>query len=558
MRKRRLLSWLKTPASRRGIYFALPGEVWDFWSYRRLAEFTHRIAAGLLAAGVGENDVVSFILRSGPSFVATFFGTLLAGATPSPIAPALVFQGAASYAKHVRGVLQMARPALIVTEEDGRQELEQIAPRAGLTGIRTVADVAAEAGAVVPFVERPPARLALLQFTSGSSGQSRGILVPFRALEENVAAIRHWLRWTEEDTFASWLPLHHDMGLIGGLISSVVSQSDLRLLQPEEFVRNPLRYLQCFGAYGAKLTVTASFGLDYLARKVRPEALMGLDFSAWRGMVVGAERIERRALESVYRLLSPHGFRRQTILPAYGLAEATLAVTGLPLDERWTSLTVEPESLAIGRRVVVCDEPQRGQHVTGCGRPLAGVSVFVVDENDRRLPDGTVGEIVVSGSSVAAGYKQEDDTAALTRFANGRLYTGDAGFFKQGQLYVLGRLGDSLKVRGRVIFSEDMEETLGALALPRHRLVALLGVHEGKPHAVIVIEGGYGRPDALRTLLRRQTAGAEVVLIEAEKGTIARTSSGKPRRRHLWRAFIAGKLAGSVVKAGDDLAQGDE
>ncbi|HEX7240490.1 MAG TPA: AMP-binding protein [Longimicrobiaceae bacterium] len=540
---RPLLAWLDDPAADRGIHFARADGTWSFHAYARLAELARRAAGALACEGVRRDDVVTLMGRSGPEFVAAFFGTLLAGATPSPVAPPLTFGDPDAYRDHLAGVLRTARPALVVADAELADEVAGLAGGAWRT-LDAASLLAGDAAADPPG--RGVAELALLQLTSGSSGPARAVRVPYAALEANVGAIRHWLRWTRDDAFASWLPLHHDMGLVGGLLSSVVAGSDLWLLQPEHFVREPLRWLRGLGASGARLTVTPAFGLDHAARRVPAEALEGLDFSGVRGVVVGAERIDARTLDAFQALLAPAGLRREALLPAYGLAEATLAVSGVPVDEGWTGVAVEPASLALGRAV----EPAAdgGATVVGCGRPLAGVDVRIEDEDRSPLPEGHVGEVVVRGASLAAGYGGE--AASLTTLADGVLRTGDAGFLLDGQLFVLGRLGDSVKVRGRVVFSEDLEVALGEAGASRPRVAVLLGVHAGVPTAVLLAEEAEPAwRGAAEALLRRRTGGARVVFVGAARGTIARTSSGKPRRRRLWQAFVEGSLAGEAGAA---------
>jgi acyl-CoA synthetase (AMP-forming)/AMP-acid ligase II len=543
-----LLAWLQAPRNDKGIYFAQTGERWDFWSYARLARLSARAANGLAEAGAEQNDVVSIVLPSGPEFVATFFGAMLAGATSSPLAPPSVFQDSATYAQYVGNIFATARPKIVVSD---RRFLHSVAASASVAGVRRALsfdELCPEASQEACWPPPKSAELALLQFTSGSSGRGNAVRVPFGALESNVAAIRRWLRWTSDDPFASWLPLYHDMGLIGALVGATVSRSDLWLLQPEHFIHSPLRYLRCFGEFGARLTVSASFGVNYIARRIRPEALRGLDFSQWRGIVVGAERIDARALHDMYALLSPFGFNRCAFLPAYGLAEATLAVTGLPLGEGWTEAAVHPESLSVGRQVAVAPHPEvTHTPVVGCGRPLNGVEIVIVGNDGQIVPDGWVGEIVARGASVATGYLSAEGSPSSTRFTDAGLQTGDAGFVLEGQLFVCGRLGDSLKVRGRVIFGEDLEAAVWRLGVPRERVAALLGVHEGAPTAVLILEKLTHWPLSLEAVIRQHAEGAKIVFVEASRGAILRTTSGKPKRRELWRAFVEGLLPGLVI-----------
>jgi len=533
----RLLGWLDGPDERRGIRFARPGGDWEFWSYARLAGLARDLASGLLARSHQRGDVVSIVHRSGPEFVAGLFGTLLAGGTPSPVAPPGAYTDSAAYQAHLHGLFSAARPRTVLCEPQLAEEVGPVAAAAGVPTVSTVDDLLAAAGG---FSRPEPAELALVQFTSGSSGVANGVRVRYPTLEANLAAISSWLRMTSEDPTASWLPVHHDMGLIGCLLTPVVNQTDLWLLSPEDFVRSPARYLRCFGVEGARLTAMPNFGVGYLARRVRPADLTGCDFSAWRSIIVGAERIDREALDRAYQLLGPFGLRREAFLPAYGLAEATVAVTGLPLPEVYRSVRVRPESLTPGQPA---EEAEAGQEITGCGRPLDGVQVSIVDDSDAELPDWHVGQIVVRGSSVADGYLGTPRPGQSSRLRDGTLWSGDAGFLVDGQLFVLGRLGDSMKVRGRTVFAEDLEELLGDLRAPARRLMVVLGESGGTPTVVVVFDRA--REDWLsRTprLLKPRIADAELVLADVPRGVLRWTSSGKPRRRSMWDAYLRGEL----------------
>lgn len=538
-----ILAWLRDPSAERGIHFARQDGGWSFRGYDELAELAWSAAAGLGREGVRRGDVVSLVGRSGPELVAAFFGALLAGAVPSLAAPPIAFQDLAGYRAHTAGVLRTARPALVVADAEFVDELGRLAE-----GVARVTGFGALFGGEGAPAE--PGGGALLQFTSGSSGVARAVRVPLAALEANVAAIGRWLGWTPDSPFASWLPLHHDMGLVGGLISPVVNRADLWLLQPEHFIRDPMRYLRCLGG-GAQLTATPNFGLDLVARRVSPAALEGLDFSAVRGIVIGAERIDPATLERFHALLAPFGLRREALLPAYGLAEATLAVSGVPRGAGWSSVALDPASLAPGHAV----RPAEGEAsvVVGCGTPLDGVSVVIVDEESAVLGEGRVGEIVVRGDSLAAGYVG-DDAVSLTTLSGGELRTGDAGFLLDGQLFVLGRRGDSLKVRGRVVFSEELEAALAGAGAARPRIAVLLGVHEGAATVVVVTEEAAPRwRGAAEELLQRMAGGAGVVFVRAPGGVLPRTSSGKPRRRALWNSFVEGALLPTEIHRGEDV-----
>lgn len=544
-----LLAWLTDAAQGRGLHFARSGNDWQYWSYADLAIQVRRTAAGLRAAGLGPDDVVTIVQRSGPQFVASLFGAMLAGAIPSPVAPPLTFQDVAAYRAHVLGVLGRVRPHLLLMDDDVGKHLEAVTegrhqPRR-LTVEALLALVPGDPSNAAPG---PRSETALLQFTSGSSGRPRGVRIGVDGLAANVDAIRRWLAMTPDDATATWLPVHHDMGLIGCLITPVVNGSDVWIMQPEQFVRSPVRYLRCFGAQGACLTAMPGFGLEYVLRRVRPESLRGLDFSAWRTLIVGAERINPRSLDAFADLLSPHGFQRRAFMPAYGLAEATLAVTGVPLDEESRSVAVDSSSLRLGDAVRLADAAS-GEAVAGCGRPLSGVTVTVVDGSGADVPAGVLGEIVVEGRSLGRGYVgADDDSPSLTAFQAGRLRTGDAGFLLHDELFVLGRLGDSVKVRGTTVFAEDVEAALVSEGLPRDRLAVVLGTHEGRAVLLALVEAA--KPDWLelaRGTATRLVPDAQVEVLDVRRGTVLRTTSGKPRRRAIWTSYLDGEISAAGV-----------
>lgn len=534
-----LLGWIDSAsASSRALHCARADWSWQRHSYAELAALAIAAATGLRAAGLRRNDVVALVAPPGADLIAALFGTLLAGGTASIVAPPRAFQNPLEYEGHLRHVLATAEPRLLLTTEDLHPTLVAV-PGVDVPVITTRALVAAAQGdGARPDVAR--ADLALLQFTAGSSGRVRGVRVSPAALAANVAAIRRWLAWSQADAAAFWIPPYHDMGLIGGLFAPLASRCDLWLMTPEQFVRRPLEYLLCLGQRGAALTALPTFGLDYMVRRVRPEGLSACDFSHVKGIIVGAEPVDAASLRKFQTLLEPFGLPREALLPAYGLAEATLAVTGLSLGQRWTT----------------CAPDTGGPALVGCGPPLPDVTIAIIDEAGHVVPDGQVGEIVVRSPSLAQGYHLAGEVSSLTSFEPDGLHSGDAGFARDGQLFPIGRLGDSLKIRGCTLFAERLEAELLAFGHARERNAVLLGMRDGNPAVVWISERGHARgaADALalnaaRECLVRLAEGADVNLILVKKGSIARTSSGKPRRRFLWNALVAGFWQNDAVKS---------
>jgi fatty-acyl-CoA synthase len=549
-----LLRWLEDPDTDRGIQFADSAGGWSFRSYAELASSVAEGAGRLQEAGLGAGGVVCIAVPSGPEFVAAFFGALVAGGTPAPLAPPLVFRSADEYVSQLARQLQAASPSLVVSDAD---LLPVVAGAAQAAGLDCPCLDLPLAGERCDLQARPLAGLALLQFTAGSSGHPRGVRISWRSLEAQVAALHQWVRWRQDDSVASWLPLYHDMGLVGMFLCAVVHRARLWLLRPEQFLRSPASWLACLGRFGATMTGGPSFGYAYAASKVTPAELEGMDFSRWRVAAVGAERVDPAALERFARLVAPNGFRRQAFLPGYGLAEATLALTGSHPGKLPLLVSVDRASLRFGDPVRVLERSRldpardrgRGDWLVGCGRPLPGVRLWIVDATGAPLEEGRLGEVVASGPWVAEGY-QGAPAGGQTSFLRGRLCTGDAGFLLDGELFVLGRMGDSTKVRGRSLYAEDVEASLAAIAgVPAGRVVVVFGRLDGLDTVAAVVErqrGVWVEPAARR--LRSETGRTvRVLILEVPRYAIPRTSSGKPRRRLLGQELMEGRLPATTL-----------
>jgi acyl-CoA synthetase (AMP-forming)/AMP-acid ligase II len=543
-----LLDWLEQPRAGYGLRFADDNGGWDFWDYPRLASAVASAAEDIGQLRTRPDGVVSIVTRTGPEFIAAFFGTLLAGNTPSPLAFPLTMRDRSQYVEHAAAILEAADPTLVLVDEAVHELLTDASAKARLLHRPQVLGVREDDATPC---RATPAELALLQFTSGSSGRPRGVRVTWENIESNVAMIRHWLRWTSEEPLATWLPLYHDMGLIGGVLTPLVNQTDIWIMRPDQFIRDPLLWLDCFGSRGVAVGVAPNFGFAYAAKRIDDEALIGMDFSRWKAAIVAAERLDPEALGRFAAKLEPHGFRASGIRPAYGLAEATLAVTGVALDTVPRTIRLDWDSARIGQGIVAEDETtvsdsQRTGSGDGwlvsCGEPHPSVSVTIVDSAGESLPERFLGEVVVEGPTVASGY--EGPSGGSTWFEDGRLQTGDAGFLDQGELFVLGRLGDSIKVRGRTVFVEDVEARLASVeGIQKGKCVVLAGTNKGRSCLVALVEAQPGDwVDGVATILQSEGAELAIHVLSVERGTIERTSSGKPRRRVLWQAFLDGSL----------------
>lgn len=537
-----LVAWLADPVPGRGVHIAdQSGSGWEYWQFPELASSARRVAAALAEDGVRPGDTVCVLMRTGFEALTAFFAAWVLGATPCLITPPS-FTARDEYLTSVAAILAQARPSRTVTSPDLVEVTQQALAAAGLPPEPWQWRAAERAAAVVP-----PTGLALLQFTSGSTGVSRGVPVSWDNLAANIALIRDWLEWRDGDVTASWLPLYHDMGLIGCLLTPVTSQCDLWLMRPSQFVRDPMRWLRCMA--GAQHTALPPFALDYVTRRVRPDDLAGLDFSGWRGVIVGAEPIDPVVLEDFARLLAPAGFQRSAYRTAYGLAEATLAVTAHTGPGAARAVRLATGALYPGEPVRIDAEHLVGEGtpvtgpgwLVGCGAPRPSFEVSVVDQDGVPLPSGRLGEIAVRGPSTAGCY-HSGAAGGSTRFRDGALLTGDAGFVHRDELFVLGRMGDSLKVHGRSVFMEDLETAVGrATGLPKSRFTVVSVPSPGTPRVALLAESPPGDWVADARLALGAVLGdhADIVVVTGRGGLVTRTTSGKPRRSRL-AALVAG------------------
>jgi acyl-CoA synthetase (AMP-forming)/AMP-acid ligase II len=548
-----LTGWLQAPPAQTGISF-YDGSRWTRTAYPELAAQVLGAAAGLRAHGVRPGDRVAIALATGPAFVQYLFAAMALGAVPTPIAPP-GHQGRGDYAPFAQARLDTLQPAAVVST------------RATFDALTANGPVRIDAGDPLPtgspdlFRPVAEAELALIQFTSGSSRAPKGVQLRRSAIEAQIALIQGFSdRKDDPDTVSGWLPLHHDMGLIGLLLVPVALGAEVFLMRPEHFLRRPSDWLATFGRQGAEHSATPNFALAHLLRRTRPADLAGMDFSGWKTLVVGADRVSYPTLQAVHRLLSPAGFAAGTLRPSYGMAEATLLVSSTGPGQAPAALVLDSADFRTGATVPVIGQirlggPDEPRHtVVSCGTPGTGVEIDVLDEDDARLDEDRVGQLRVRSPALASGYLGAPLDAGA--FSEDGYRTGDLGFRHDGQLYVLGRVGDSVKVSGRFVIAEDVEAALAqSLRLaPESVVVALRDLGTGPAvlatvqHRPEVID-----PVALGDLLATLGLDPErIALLRIPRAGLPVTTSGKPQRAQLWQRITSRPVRGELLHLGSD------
>ncbi len=544
-----LLDWLETSETGRGCHFAEGADGWAFESFVSLADRVREAAAFLLDAGVERDDVVALVIGDSRDFLASFVGTLLAGGTPCPVVPPGYFRDRDEYVAHSAGIIDAAQPRWALTDAALKPLVDRAVTRAQSP---TTVLCFTSHGERHDVSRGPHAKLALMQFTSGSTGRPRGVRVGWEALEGNLRMIARWLGMGPERGFVNWLPLYHDLGLIGCTLSPLTHDAEVWMLRPDQFITDPQRWLEPLGTPGAAtMTAAPTFGFVYALKRIDPAKLEGRDFSGCTDIVSAAERIDPAVMSRFAALLEPHGFPRHALSSAYGLAEATLAVSALYRPNTLGAVRVDWSALQFGdpvaasARIDIADPAIEDgtEWVVGSGTAHPGVAVAIADEDGATLPDGTLGEIVVDSIYGGDGYVGSGG-AGTTRFADGMIYTGDAGFMLDEELFVIGRMGDSVKARGRTIYMEDLESRLAAIPGVSAGRSAVVGAPDGSTIAAFVERDGGDWEQQAAVMLRRVVGGdIQIDVVACERGAIPRTSSGKPRRRLLWQQMADRRTA---------------
>ncbi|MCP3136808.1 fatty acyl-AMP ligase [Pyxidicoccus xibeiensis] len=526
-----------------GIRLLSGGEEVEWLPLAQLYEDAGRLATGLRnQAGVEPGDRVALLLPTSGESIRGLFGVLAAGAIPVPLPPPLPFSNPERYLERTRGALERSGIKLLLGPTAQEGFLRMLEDGMAAQGVRTrTLEPLLESGPTWHAVS--PDSPALIQYTSGSTTAPKGAVLTHRNLLSNVEAIRRGLRMTSQDVGCVWLPLFHDMGLIGCLLAPIYVGMHLVMTSPESFVMDPEGWLSSFGKYRGSIAPAPNAGYLHCVKRVGAEAVKGLDLSSWRLALMGAEAVDPATVRRFCEHFAPAGFRPEAVMPVYGLAEASLAVTFSAVEEPLRTLTVS--RAALGQDVVepVAAGHPEGREVVSVGTPVYETEVRVVDAEGSDAGAGKVGEILVRGGSVMQGYDRNPE-ASRAAFRDGWLSTGDLGFLHEGKLYVVGRRKEVIISNGNNYYATDVEAAVSRV--PGVREVLAMGVQVEGTEGLVVLLETKERDEAVRKKLVstvRDTVSStlglspkDVVLLE--RGQIPRTSSGK-LERHKGRALYA-------------------
>ena len=522
-------------------------------TYGELGKAARSVAAGLIEADVAPGDRIALMLPTGTEFFIAFLGILYAGAVPVPIYPPMQLAKIEEFMRRQAGILRNAGARILVTVPEGLQSaamLRRLVPT--IDAVRSVESLSAERPDIPLPILGDGAATGLIQYTSGSTGDPKGVVLSHANLLANIRAMGLVIEATSADVFVSWLPLYHDMGLIGAWLGSLYFAVSFYVMSPLSFLARPQSWLWAMHRFRATISAAPNFAFELCATKIDEADLKGLDLSALRLLANGAEPISVNGLRQFTERYARFGFRPEAMAPVYGLAECAVALAMPPLGRPPIIDRVRRETLS--RRGMA--EPARAEEenaieIVGCGQPLPDYEIRIVDDLGREVADRSEGRLEFRGPSATSGYfRSEAKTRALVH--DGWLDSGDLAYIADADVFITGRTKDIIIRAGQHIYPHELEDAIGDIVGIRKGGVAVFGMLDpksGTERMIIVAETDEADPvarDSLRA--KAQKAATDIVGAPAEEivlvapGAVPKTSSGKIRRAAASELYVAGLL----------------
>ncbi|MBI3897887.1 MAG: fatty acyl-AMP ligase [Gammaproteobacteria bacterium] len=528
------------------------------WTYADLAQRASSIAAAFTEIGIAGKRVV-LLYEPGLEYVAAFFAVLQAGAIAVPsFTPA----GTRGFERIV-AIINDATPDVILSTGRMRAAVDRLRQRGKAGDFHWIATDELTSPAAIEFSSAASTQaLALLQYTSGSTGNPKGVMIDHANLMSNCATLAQWMGPVNGWMGCTWLPPYHDMGLMGGILQPIYAGFPVVILAPAHFVQNPARWLRAITQYRVTTTVAPNFALDLCSTSIGDDELEEIDLSSLNNVFCGAEPIRVSTLQNFYRRFARCGFRYEAFNPCYGLAEATLFVSGKPANTAPTGCCLDQQALDANRVSEIAMDNSRARVLIGCGTVAERHQLRIVDPLSLQPIDAEhIGEIWVAGPNVAQGYWQREPETrasfgAVLSGDDDRTYlrTGDLGFMRDGELFVTGRLKDVIIIAGRNHYPQDIELTAqNAHTDLRTNGVVAFGIDSEQGEALVIVaevrrfsKRSPVDVGAVREAIVREVAAMHGVRPQAvhvgSVGTVPTTTSGKVQRRLCRQMYLNATL----------------
>ncbi|GBR46033.1 acyl-CoA synthetase [Gluconobacter roseus NBRC 3990] len=530
------------------------GQLLEALPYRLLREQARSMACRLLGLGLVPGDRVAIVAESDGDFARIFFGCQYAGLVPAPLPLPVAFGGREGYVATLRGMIQSAAARAVVVPDVIGSWTGEIIDGLDLVFGGSPADLYRHAEARVELPEISPTALSYLQFSSGSTRFPMGVSVTQAAGMANARAIArdglhvHPAEDPRDDRCVSWLPLYHDMGLVGFFLTPLTCQLSVDLLPTREFARRPHVWLDLISRNRGTIAYSPSFGYELCARR---SGQADLDLSCWRIAGIGGDMIRHHILEGFAERFASNGFRASAFVASYGMAEATLAISFAPLDTGIQTDTIDLRRLEKDGIAEPSNDPSHPLRTfVLCGEALPDHQIEVRDATGRDLADRQVGTVYVRGPSLMCGYFRRPDETEAVLDADGWLNTGDLGYHLNGQIVVTGRAKDLIIINGRNIWPQDLEWSAESeIPSLRSRDVAVFSVDSDEGEKIVALVQCRATEDASRDQLRdevtslfRRQHGVDVDVILVPPRTLPQTSSGKLTRAKAKSMLLSGQF----------------
>jgi len=521
----------------------------SFYPYKDVLKRAKSVAGTLQQEGLNPGECVGIIIPTSINFLDAFLGVQLAGGIPAAIYPPVRLGRLNEYYDSTRKMLRKINARILITDNRVKKILGPVVD--GLESVNRI-HTAENLHRDNPWapVSINPEIPAFLQFSSGSTREPKAVVISHSNLIANLEMMgsiffKYYSR--EMLQVVCWLPLYHDMGLVGCMLNGLYHHTTVNYIEPEHFITRPAIWLQTISRFRSGASPAPQFAYGLCEKRIRDDEMRGVDLSSWLIAFNGAEPLDLESMERFSRRFSRWGFRDSTMTPVYGLAEATLAATFSDIQSPPAVVEFDPVRLREEDRA----EEGKGLKLVSMGRPMEGLELRICDEKDDPLADGRVGTIMLKGSSITRGYYNDTSTTYET-IRNGWLDTGDIGFIYKDELFIVGRSKDIIIIRGRNIAPQDIEATLDRIPGVRTGCtVAVSSNIEGKGEQLIVlVEKDQNNPrpeEELRKKIKEhlvaQISVAPYHIQLLEPGVLPRTSSGKKRRSDALKLFLSGDLA---------------
>jgi fatty-acyl-CoA synthase len=522
-------------------------------TYRQLLASATKVAAGLRAAGLKRDDCVAIMLPTCAEFFQAFFGVVLAGGIAVPIYPPARPDKIEEYVRRQVAILRNAEVRFLI----GFDRVKAVSKimRVSIPSLidATTVEALREAGEAAPKVIVDPAETAFIQYTSGSTGDPKGVVLKHSNILANVQGIGHSVQVRPTDIGASWLPLYHDMGLIGSWLFCLFYAVPITILSPIAFLTRPERWLWALSDSGATLCPAPNFAYELCARKIPDSALEGLDLNPWRVAINAGEAVHPETLERFAERFKPYGFHAESYVPCYGLAESTVALAFPPVNRLPVIDTIQREPFETEGRAVEAEAGDANViRFVSNGRPMPGHEIRIVDEQGNPVGERQQGRVFFRGPSKTSGYFRNPKATAAITTEDGWMDSGDLAYWANGEIHVTGRLKDCIIKSGRNIIPQEVEAAAAEVTGVRRGCIAAFGTVDeasGTERLVVAAETRTSRADEMERIEAAVIEKIDSMLgmppdhvILVRPHAIPKTSSGKIRRNETRRLYLEGQL----------------